>query len=668
MRCVLALLALVQALSVRASPHVAGYERLGGGAVLYSELGCANCHGGSAVVVERSGPVLANLVNRIDFAWAVDFLKNPEEAHRGSTMPRMTHGLGEDDIRSIALFLGSLQKGSPLRSQRHVNPARGRELYQSGCVACHAPVDSPREGAGWAVAFPDLRRKYALAGLDHFLSHVSNYRRDGRMPHITLTRHESLDLAGHLLGHSGSDPREAQPHRPWPKATKLQLERGKALVTRLNCAACHDLPGVDKPARIPIESTSGDCIGDAPRQGTPWYPITAKQRMDLVAFLLTGASQQDDTLIAMNCVACHVRGEIGGPVPQAEPFFIGEASLGDSGRLPPPLTGIGHKLRSDWLVGALAGHPHTRVRPYLKARMPRYPEHAKELAAWLAKSDHKPNAAALPDLPDAALDAGRKLLSANGGVNCVTCHNWQGHKSPGIPGLDISALDQRLRPQWFREYLLNPAAYRPGTLMPSLWPDGKSSVPDVLGGDAQKQIAAIWHFIAKGEGVPEGYRDRSGGEFELVPSDRPIIQRTFLKNTGTKAILVGFPEGVHLAFDGGSGRPSLLWQGKFFDAYSTWFTRAAPFENPLGEDVVSFPATAERLRFRGYVLDDKGNPEFLLERAGVSIREHYRAGRGRLIRTITWEQGEVPVAPVPAGMKVEVTESKGRRVITYLFE
>src|SRR6185503_7645263 len=35
-------------------------------------------------------------------------------------------------------------------------------------------------------------------------------------------------------------------------------------------------------------------------------------------------------------------------------------------------------------------------------------------------------------------------------------------------------------------------------------------------------------------------------------------------------------------------RPALAWKGKFFDAYTTWFVRAAPFEKPLGDSVVKW--------------------------------------------------------------------------------
>ena len=671
MRYLLCLFSILPAAAVKASPNVAGYERFGSGAVLYSELGCTNCHGGGKVEVPRSGPVLSGLSVRINFDWLTEFLKTPQAVHPGTSMPRLTHSLSDSQITSLALFLGSAQPGKPLRPERHANPERGSVLYhEKGCVACHAAAeDHEWAGDGDAsesfIAFPDLGEKYSLTSLDHFLANVSKYRPDGRMPHILLTKDESLDVAAHLLDFKGSDPRESVPLRPWPKATKPQLQEGKALFTRLDCVACHTVAGVNPLELSTLRNSSGACLAEAPMPGIPWYALTGAQREALAAFIESGESAEHDTLAALNCLACHARDGVGGPLAEANAFFIGDESLGDSGRLPPPLTGIGRKLRPDWLESVLQGNPEGRVRPYLKTQMPGYSVHAKRLAAWLRKTDAVAHVPTMPDLDDKHLVAGKKLLGVNGGVNCVTCHNWAGNRSPGIPGPDLKMMGRRLRPEWFRQYLLDPSSYRPGTLMPALWPGSRSTISDVLGGDAEKQISAIWHFIARGEGIPEGYASQSSGEFELVPKGRPIIQRTFLKQTGTKAILVGFPGQIHLSFDGGRGQPSLVWKGRFFDAYNTWFTRSAPFGIPLGEETYSFTKMDAGFRFRGYQLDENGNPEFLLEKDGQSIREHYQVVDGKLIRSIAWKSGSVPPVAKLDGVKTKVVDSKNKRIITY---
>ncbi|MDB4438154.1 c-type cytochrome [bacterium] len=678
---------LLLALVAKGAPLVVGYERFHadkpsviGGAVLYSELGCANCHGGSSVAVPKKGPSLGNLASRVDYNWLVEFLKEPEKGRKGSTMPAMMHGMSEEEIKAVMAYLSTLGKGLQLKAARHANAELGSALYhEKGCVACHAPTSDYRGPAGkgahlaspLAVALPDLSKKTSLVALEHFLLNTNRYRRDGRMPHLELGRDGAINVAAHLLDIQGSDPREAANVTPWPKAKDDQVKRGRALVKKASCASCHELPGLESPKGIllaPKLSTKGHCLTAEPRGGLPRFALTANQRSSLLAYLSRARPMKDDdgslTLKAMNCYACHDRDGIGGPSLTTDHFFHGDKSLGDSGRLPPPLTGIGHKLRKDWLTGVLAGDKEKRVRPYLQTVMPSYPGQAKGLADCLAEVDAKSDAVALADVTGHD-EEGRKLLGTQGGVNCITCHHWGKQQSLGIPGLDISSLDQRLRPEWFRSYLIDPASYRPGTLMPSFWPGGKSSIPEVLDGDSEKQMAAIWGFIAKEKGSPEGFSTRGGRQFNLQPTDRPIVQRTFFSGVGTKAILVGFPGDIHLAYDGGAARPAMVWRGAFFDAYSTWFMRMAPFEKPLSEEVEVFPKVEGERRFRGYELDEQGVPTFLFLESGRVVRERFEVKGGSLRRVLSWKKGSTPKVTHPKGVEAIEERENNRLTVKY---
>lgn len=684
-------LAFLLVAPLQSAPHVVGYERFHagaptaeGGAILFSELGCANCHGGSAAVVPRKGPRLVDLPHRLDRDWLATFLRDPESGRGGSTMPSMFDGAGEGDIDAVIAYLGTLGKGVKLGSPRHTNAERGSALYhEKGCVACHAPTadfHSPNgggeaKGSPWAVEHPDFQAKTGLLALAHFLGAPSRYRTDGRMPHLALDAQAALDIAAHLFDYQDSDPRAARRVGSWPKSDAAVVARGRALVAQANCAACHAVESQKAAPLVPLlgrPEGEGHCLSAQPRPGLPSYDLTEGQRASLFAFLAGDRPDEDRdgrlTLAAMNCYACHDRDGIGGPPPETNPFFVGDEALGDSGRLAPPLTGIGRKLRRDWLEDVFAGVEGSRVRPYLKTGMPRYPEHGGALAAWLEKIDRPEEAVPLVERKE-DLEAGRKLLGIAGGVNCITCHVWDGQRSLGIQALDIASLDRRLRPEWFRAYLLDPAGYRSGTLMPPLWPGGHSAVPDVLGGDTERQIAAIWSFIREGEGLPEGFPDRASGQFEMVPVDRPLIQRTFFEGTGTKAILIGFPGGINLAYDGASSQPSALWRGAFFDAYHTWYSRSAPFEKPLGKERVDFPvaddatgpatrAATER-RFRGYRLDPAGNPTFLFTEGDRELSERFAVEEGRLVRTLSWKKGDAPLATHPEGLAVETQGGTG---------
>jgi hypothetical protein len=138
-----------------------------------------------------------------------------------------------------------------------------------------------------------------------------------------------------------------------------------------------------------------------------------------------------------------------------------------------------------------------------------------------------------------------------------------------------------------------------------------------------------------------------------------------LKKTGTKAILVGFPGEVHLAFDGDSGFLSMVWRGRFFDAYDTWFTRAAPFGEPLGDEVYEVPKPVIKGRFRGYELDESGNPTFIVNRGGRELWERFSVVDGQLIREVRWVKGDPPRLRHPKD--VLKSEAPGENILTYTY-
>tara|TARA_R110002096_G_scaffold35629_1_gene100320 strand:+ start:252 stop:2348 length:2097 start_codon:yes stop_codon:yes gene_type:complete len=675
-----------------AAPHVVGYERfhgddasVEGGAILYSELGCANCHGGSVIAFPRMGPNLMDLSARVDREWVGAFLKNPQSGREGTTMPGMLHDFSAEELDSVLAYLGSLSSGVKFATARHANAERGSALYhEKGCIACHAPTADflPPHGGdglsaeGLAVSLPDLQKKTHYKALAAFLISPSTYRPDGRMPHLPLDTQEAMDVTAHLLDFQSSNPKDdAKTTAQWPKVTQALIAQGQVLVSERRCASCHDLPDLDSVETIALPSRAlkqgNHCLSAEPGSEVPYYGLTEKQRESLSLFLEDGRDLKDVSgelsLAAMNCFACHDRDGVGGPTIGTNPFFVGDESLGDSGRLPPPLTGIGQKLKHEWMDGVLEGKPENRVRPYLKTLMPAYPNQADAIADWLVEIDDGSEYPAMVHHEE-DLEAGRKLLGVSGGVNCIICHNWGDKSSLGIPSLDISALDQRLRPEWFRQYLLNPASYRPGTLMPPLWPGGHSSVPDVLGGDSERQIAAIWSFIEKGEGVPEGFPEHRSGQFELIPLDRPIIQRTFLEGVGTKSILVGFPGGMNLAYDGLKGRPGLVWRGRFFDAYDTWFTRKIVFQQPLEEAVNPFSESSEEARFRGYRVTKEGDPVFIVTNQGREIEDAFGSDGEALIRKVSWENGDAPAVTHPVGVEVDEKREGNTLTIRYTWK
>ena len=679
---------LLGATALSAEPLVTGFERFHastptaeGGRLLYNELGCVNCHGGETGLPALRGPALATVTQRVRSEWLRKFVADPAAVHPGTAMPQVLAKADDKTLVAIEHYLASLKpKAAPKAPAKilHVNGGRGGELFNTlGCVACHAPGKDfvPPEGAPKAsefthrsVGFGDLKAKYSLDSLGAFILDPLKVRTDGRMPKIVMERQDAIDIAGYLLEFQGSDGRLDVPVVSVLADKNLAIAGRKAVIAA-QCAACHDLPKDAAAKLVPLKAGDGGCLEAGHAKG-PRYALSDAQRASLKLFLAKkdeAAAPKlaaDLTLQALNCIVCHERDGKGGPDAARKPYFQGDHNLGDTGRYPPPLTGIGGKLRPEWLAKVLAGE--NRVRPYLKTRMPQYGAATADLGKLLGVAD----ARAALKFEGGDDTAGRKLMGTQGGAGCITCHRWGDRPSLGIQGPDLSNSAARLQEGWLKEYLINPAAYRPGTLMPSFWPAGKSFNPTILGGDTDKQIASIYKFIESANGEPEGFPQNRNGEFEIVPKDRPVVQRAFLDGVGVRAILVGFPTGVHLAYDGDKGGPGLAWKGRFFDAYLTWFSRFPTFEKPIGEQVVAWPKPAGR--FLGYRLDAKGNPTFLNEQGGVKVEEAYEGIEGGLRRTVTWAPTPdfTPTITHPAGMIVDMKESsaEGRRVFTYLWK
>ncbi|MEY2820766.1 MAG: hypothetical protein RL105_338 [Verrucomicrobiota bacterium] len=678
---------LLAAAAASAAPLVTGFERFHaaaptaeGGRLLYNELGCVNCHGGETGLPAMRGPALAAVSQRAQGAWIRRFVADPQAVHPGAVMPQVLAQADEKTLVAVEHYLASLgPKAKPRPADiRHVNAARGSGLYHSlGCVACHAPGKDfvPDQGAPKdsefthaSVAFPDLKAKYSLESLSAYLQDPLKARPDGRMPKTAMEKQDAIDIAGHLLGFQGSDGRVG-PQVTAVKADPALAIAGRKAVIAARCAACHELPKDVAAAPVALKRAEGGCLEPGHAKG-PRYALSDAQRASLRLFLASKDESAppklaaDLTLQALNCVACHERDGKGGPDAARKAYFEGDHNLGDTGRYPPPLTGVGGKLRPEWLAKVLEGE--NRVRPYLRARMPVYGKTTDGLTRLLGVAD-----ARAPLKFEGGDDAaGRKLLGTEGGAGCITCHRWGDRPSLGVQGPDISNIAARLQEGWLREYLINPAAYRPGTLMPSFWPGGKSFNPAILGGDTDRQIAAIFKFAESANGEPEGFPQNRNGEFEIVPKDRPVVQRAFIEGVGTHAILVGFPSGVHLAYDGDKGGPGVAWKGRFFDAYLTWFSRFPIFEKPLGAEIFTWPKPSGR--FLGYRLDAKGSPTFITEQAGVRVEETFEGVEGGLRRTLVWPPPPdfTPVILHPEGLgRTEAPDSSaGRRVFTYLWK
>ncbi len=672
-------------------PLVVGFERFHrngdaerphGGEVLLGELGCTHCHVADEAVAQRviprQAPILDGVGGRVRLTYLKDFLSRPQGAKPGTPMPHPLAGWAPEDreaaAEALAHFLASLEKPDPAESAPEASPheiEQGERLYHTvGCVACHTPfvpagAMHQAGGGGFSleqiqipapqvpsVPIADQVSRTTLEPLAGFLLDPLRTRPAGRMPPMRLSAAEARAIAVYLLAQGGVLP---DPQRTSPEAEKIA--RGRVLFRELRCNACHRLEG-EKAAAAPLPRLEeldpekpGGCLDPSPRKGVPDYELDPVQRAALAEALaglkgeiarLEPEAQVRRYLEVYNCFACHQRGELGGPEAGRAAYFlpVEELDMGNEGRLPPPLTEVGRKLTPPWLRKVLEGSG--MVRPYLMVRMPDYGQAAETLADALIRADHDlqlPVTDVSGTLHHHRNRYGRRLMGADG-LNCINCHGLRGHPSMGMPALDLADTLERLQPDWFKRYLLDPDSSRPGTLMPTFFEGGKGTLTDVLGGDADKQIEAILTYLKELDQtrLPVGMEPEKF--FDLVPEDRPILLRTFMEGVGTHAIAVGFPQGIHFAFDALEVRSKLLWRGRFLNAESTWSNRFTPFVQPLSEDRAKLPETMPLAflesglspwpggmgkqagyRMRGFRVSPSGEPTFLYSLRGIAVRE-----------------------------------------------
>lgn len=686
-------------------PFVAGFDRFGrhdeisdvhAGRLLLTELSCTACHAPSgAGLMPKRGPKLDAIGSRANRDWVQRYLMNPQWVKPGTTMPDALAGLPTKKRQEAAVALAAFLSEQtqpfpeikatganpvPFEFWKHGNAEQGRILYHRiGCVACHAadedyevaemkasPIDAMLEQLDpeeikelgllsaarrvESVPHGDLAAKYSHQSLTHFLLKPEAARPAGRMPDFDLKAVDAADIAAWLLS------KQTQASTSGDGDEQL-VAAGRTLFTSIGCSNCHDIKGLQsqhkaKPLAVLHANAATSCfVAEQQTSGQPFYPLDDVQKQTINAVLAsvrenTALADHDSvqlTLLQLNCYACHTRDKLGGVGRFRKAYFetVGHVDIGDEGRLPPALTGVGGKLTTSAMKNVFSGKG--RIRPHMFVRMPGFPSRLLEpLPTLFAKTDQIANPLAADAVfkvqkSDRLVAAGRALMDSG----CVQCHSFSGEALPGTVGTDLRGMAARVHPQWFHDFLLNPGKLKARTRMPTFFPNGESQNKDILEGDTEQQIAAMWAYLSdlNRQPLPEKILKARAQDYELTPTKRPIVLRTFMQRAGTHAIAVGFPQKVHYAFDAETLSLSEAWRGRFVDAEGTWFVRAAPPAKPLGETVIPLPsgvvlaalpnsgaawptdAEAANAKFSGYRLDARGVPTMLYEIGGVTVED-----------------------------------------------
>lgn len=438
----------------------------------------------------------------------------------------------------------------------------------------------------------------------------------------------------------------------WGADREKIIKQGGEIFASAGCANCHQLHYggnvIASELRAPELGrlkSQGGCLSGA--AGTPRYGLSLAQQSALSAAIKNPPKISDEpaefiarAMQTFSCYACHQRDKIGGPEDDLNKLFqTTQPEMGDEARMPPPLDGVGAKLKPDYLRQILSDGVHDR--PYMLTRMPGFGsantgEISKAFVA-IDKLKMVPPTKFETAVPKVKA-AGRFLVGAQS-LSCIKCHTFAGQKAEGVQGMDMTVMTRRVQRDWFQRYLFDPQAIRPGTRMPGSWPDGKTFYPDLLGGKVDAQIESIWVYLNDGGNaqLPVGLARQS---IPLVPKDGAIIYRNFIQGAGTRGIGVGYPEKLNLAFDANGIRLALLWQGAFIDAARHWTDRGVGFEGPLGDNILKLPtgvpfAVLTKLdlpwptaslkeqgwRFDGYRLTPDDRPTFMYSQGNLKVED-----------------------------------------------
>lgn len=466
---------------------------------LFFEGRCVRCHeagaGGAAPELAMDAPAFNGIGARRNHDWLAKWVADPAAMRPGTAMPKLFHG-GDAaaNAEAVAAYLSSLSGAAP--EVKAGDAAAGKELYEKLlCSTCHNPPDGT-ENDPKKVSQKGVKAKFKPGALAAFLQKPGEHFAWIRMPDFRLSGDEAANLAAYLEANAAAaEPKAA------PDDAALR-DKGRKLVETTGCLNCHALDGAKtslaaKPlGSLPADRWSSGCMADAPAADSkaPAYAFDATQR----AALRTFAATDRESLKRHSAAEFLTR--------QAEALHCAECHGHHEGF--PTWEILGGKLKPEWASNFIAGKDPTKPRPWLEARMPGFPAYAKHLADGLATRHGLP-AKTPADSASVAADAenGRKLISANGGFSCVSCHSVAEFGATAVfeaPGINLAISFDRLQPEFFRRWIRSPLSVDPTTKMPVYFDEqGKSPLPEYYGGDGPKTIQALWEYLKLKKDMPK---------------------------------------------------------------------------------------------------------------------------------------------------------------------
>ncbi|HEY7115970.1 MAG TPA: hypothetical protein VH475_05270 [Tepidisphaeraceae bacterium] len=529
------------------------------GREMIANLRCTQCHplpkaqlpAGATVMPELAtdAPDLSGAGARLKQGWMAAWIADPHALRADASMPRL-HG-AKDNAPDLAAYLATLGKPAGQQAKEPDDEAatQGSQLFAAlGCIGCHTKPDADEVDKA-RVPLKFVNAKFQPAALRAWLLNPREHYPWTRMPDFHLTEFEADRLVAYLSKNAKGEISDNGKGDP---------AKGKALFASAGCANCHRMKEIPvAPAKSMTDLVSGSdwtkgCLAkdETSRGNAPDFALSDDQRASLQAFAAAGLSSLTNDVLPefaersvrhLQCTACHARDEVedrwsnvseevqdlmppetnidsdqGDDATAGPRLFMprGLAKLhagdrivisGDQGR--PPLTWTGEKLRPQWMEQFIAGKIPYKPRYWLRSRMPAFIEpRAKGIAQGLAlEHGFPPVAPPAPSAPKEDLaQIGQKLAGRDGGFACITCHSIVDTRAISpfeAPAPNFVHVTERLNHDYYVRWMRKPMRFCPGTKMPQFSEEGKSTIKEILNGEADRQFDAIWNYMSQGERI-----------------------------------------------------------------------------------------------------------------------------------------------------------------------
>jgi mono/diheme cytochrome c family protein len=502
-------------------PTLAFADTIARGQRLFETMGCHGCHLVAGFEnLPKVAPDLRRVASKVDAAWLVAWIHEPKAYWAHSKMPNFQ--LSWEQAQAVAAYL--LSASQPYQGPKYPgngDAAAGQKLVQEiGCLGCHQI-----NGAGNPFA-PDLSRVASKVNADWLFAWVKNpqdYLPATTMPNLRLSDEQAAHITAYLMT---LGDKQAQPGLAAKLADDAVVEEGNRLVARYGCYGCHDIYGMEAQPRVgPELTTYADkrpwemAFGDVPLVKKEGHAITPIEHLiglyqdgqkieeswegwsfgkmknarmyatdriiqqmpnfafadeDASALLVLLRSFTDEKLPStyISVPAGEKALRVAGQRLLAKYNCLGCHHIGDQGgTIAPNLAYEGSKVRGEWLLSFLK-QPHT-IRPLMTARMPTFPLQDQEAATvrdYIATALTDPRVPKLSQVaqtltPEMAVQ-GEKLFWEK--YPCFTCHQIQGRAGGAVVGPDLTEAWRRLNPDWMVQWIKNPQAFEPATIMPNL--------------------------------------------------------------------------------------------------------------------------------------------------------------------------------------------------------